>query len=352
MKMQKKLMTLAVAGALAAPGVALSQVTAYGILDLGFQNSKTAPEQGAKSFIHSGQHTGSRLGFRANEALGGGLNAEAVVEFDITADTGATTPNGMTQRQTYAGLSSKSWGSLLLGRQYTQLFHGIRQGMAVGYGTFGGPYVFTGIGTTGGAAPANGRASNAIKYTSPSIGGFVLGALWAFGEDGTPGNDNNNRYWDATATYAPGPFGVAVGHGRRTTDVGPVDFDRRWNMIAGNWDVKTFGVYGFYVDDSTSGATPEVKFRRFGVNGVFRAGQHNFYLSWARVQDRINDDADSDGIGAAYEFIMSKRSRLYAGLGRVSNDDLANQRLFLQQGPATPAGYNPRAFQVGMVHSF
>ena len=91
--MQKKLLTLAVAGALATPGIALAQssVEVYGFLSLSFGNWKfsegqnaavtaatgqfgaaTAVPSGSKWDVASG---GSNVGVRGRESLGGGLTA-------------------------------------------------------------------------------------------------------------------------------------------------------------------------------------------------------------------------------------------------------------------------------------
>src|SRR5687767_1022224 len=103
--MKKKLLAVAVVGALASP-VAFAQ-TLYGIVDVGYQNSKYSDGDVNKHFIQSGQHSGSHFGVRGSEDLAAGTYAMYQIEFDITADTGATAAAGMTQRLTFVGLGSK-----------------------------------------------------------------------------------------------------------------------------------------------------------------------------------------------------------------------------------------------------
>ncbi|MEW5887457.1 MAG: porin, partial [Pseudomonadota bacterium] len=72
--MQKKLIVAAVAGALAAPlAIAQSNVTIYGIADVGVEWGSSG--NGTKFRVQSGQESGSRLGFKGSEDLGGGLKA-------------------------------------------------------------------------------------------------------------------------------------------------------------------------------------------------------------------------------------------------------------------------------------
>ena len=80
--MQKKLLTLAVTGALAAPAAALAQVEVYGTIHMSFNHEKfgdspTGVPSVSKFDVAS--HA-SNIGVRARENLGGGLSAWAQVE--------------------------------------------------------------------------------------------------------------------------------------------------------------------------------------------------------------------------------------------------------------------------------
>jgi len=105
--MKKKLLAVAVVGALASP-VAVAQ-TLYGIVDVGYQNSKYADGDVNKHFIQSGQHSGSRLGVRGSEDLAAGTYVMYQVEFNIVADTGGPGATDTT-RLTFVGLGSKGVG--------------------------------------------------------------------------------------------------------------------------------------------------------------------------------------------------------------------------------------------------
>jgi predicted porin len=73
--MQKKLIALTIAGLVSAPVWAQSNVTVYGIVDMGYKylSDSSVPGVGGRHAIDSGQRSGSRLGFRGTEDLGNGL---------------------------------------------------------------------------------------------------------------------------------------------------------------------------------------------------------------------------------------------------------------------------------------
>jgi len=89
--MKKKLMTAAVAAALAVPTLAFAAVDVYGLLDIGIQNVKPGSGYaGAKTFINDAQGSGgTRLGFRGTDDIGGGLKGVFVYELGARPDTGA-----------------------------------------------------------------------------------------------------------------------------------------------------------------------------------------------------------------------------------------------------------------------
>lgn len=116
-----------------APAAALAQnVTIYGLFDAAVRQANNAGSpRGTLTTMEDGIFTGSRLGFRGREDLGGGLSAVFTLEsgFDPstglslqgtpTGDYGQTTaPTRFWGREIHAGLRS-SWGGVTVGRQYT-----------------------------------------------------------------------------------------------------------------------------------------------------------------------------------------------------------------------------------------
>ena len=61
--------------------------------------------------------------------------------------------------------------------------------------------------------------------------------------------------------------------------------------------------------------------------------------------------ADADVVALTYQHVLSKRTRVYTSLGRVDNDPGSAVELNTFAA-AVAAGYDPRGFQLGLLHSF
>ena len=156
---------------------AQSTVTLYGLLDIGYVR-ESGGVAGSLNKIATGMGNGSRFGFKGTEDLGGGLNAIFLMEAGVQLDTGASGQGGaLFGRQIYAGLSSKTYGSVLLGRQYTPQ-----------YGTLllADPFSTGPAGDAANLLPNTGNAfsrmDNTVKYVSPNISGFNGELAYGAGE--------------------------------------------------------------------------------------------------------------------------------------------------------------------------
>ena len=81
-----KMKWIALASLLATQAYAQSSVTAYGVMDVGFV--KGSGDVASWSGLASGRNMSSRLGFKGEEDLGGGLKANFILEADLAGDTG------------------------------------------------------------------------------------------------------------------------------------------------------------------------------------------------------------------------------------------------------------------------
>jgi predicted porin len=113
--MKKALLALAVLAAFAGTASAQTNVTMYGVLDMALQHENDGVN--STTALDSGIQSGSRLGFKGTEDLGGGLKANFDLEAGVNADTGTSSQGGILfGRQAWVGLSG-GFGSLRLGRQ-------------------------------------------------------------------------------------------------------------------------------------------------------------------------------------------------------------------------------------------
>ncbi|MEA3640808.1 MAG: porin [Lamprobacter sp.] len=272
--MQKKILTLAIAAAMAAPAAAMAEATLYGKLHVsidyadvtdaavrgvdangnplaryyadpnsvnpdGTLNPTSGPVYldasgnpivaGGKDFKGWGISRGNtyipgasranRIGVKGSEDLGNGLKAIYQVEFGINlSDTNgnvASNSDSITYRNTFVGLAG-NWGTALVGRHDTPLkistgkLDLFSDTMADYNGTVG----FDDI-----------RADNVIAYISPSFSGFsFMGAIIAGGgaTAGAGANVNEDSLagaWSLAGIYNNGPFYASVAYESLDSDM-------------------------------------------------------------------------------------------------------------------------------------
>jgi len=266
----KKLITLAVAGALATPVVALAQgtnVTLFGSVQAEYA---TVDYDGFTSQALIGDDTGrSRFGLHVVEQLGAGFKAKAHYEQGFNTGSGDLG----TARERWVALANDSWGEVKLGRLQS-LFKDFAGGQTID------PFAYTTLQAAGSGstmtASRNGMGSgaqsfvnSAARYDSPIVEGFSFAALLM------PGDSNRLD-----------PFG---GNGDPTNAGGE---DGEWDFqIAGKYeatllDEHNVSVFGAYSRDNVSsnqralqgvGADDEEvwrggaswKFRDFRVSGQY-----------------------------------------------------------------------------------
>jgi len=346
--MQKKLLTTAVAAALLAPVAAMAQATLYGKVDLNYQNiGKYAPGAVNKSGIANSGQTSSRLGVRTTENLGGGLQAIAVIEFDIQGDTGATVAAGMTQRATYVGIqNTKTWGTLTVGRQLTHLFHAQVSGDGnAGANSFLSYY---------GLMDPTTRSSNYVKWSGPNWNGFTLGVGWTPGEDVVAGgaNSGNGNRWDMAVLYKKGNLGAAFGHANAKVNTGAaVNYKEKDTSFAISYKFGPAKVSGIHTTSKQTGTGAAENLRMHGVKLDYTVKSGYFSVTYGKKKNKLTTTGDSRLFSVGYFHGLSKRTNVYAAYGSMRNDATAASAL-AGSYVATTAGSDPRGFQVGLNHSF
>lgn len=216
--MQKKLIALAVAGLVSGAAFAQTNVTLFGIMDMGYQYkwSNVNSDVKNKSSIDGGGQDGSRFGLRGSEDLGNGLkvNFEMVAGYD--ADTGYSYGgNGRLMSEgAWVGLEGASWGQVKAG--YIASFLDDNTGIDV-TGRIG-------VGSTG-ALYGTGKYANFVAWYSPKWDGFQVKAgfssnIYANDQDTAPAargvgfsqQDLNVRAYTVAASYDNGPWKAGVAY--------------------------------------------------------------------------------------------------------------------------------------------
>ncbi|WP_438391849.1 porin [Caballeronia sp. DA-9] len=197
---------------------AQSSVTLYGILDAGLTyTNNVATKTGHASTVQfaAGDAQSNRWGLRGVEDLGNGLNVSFVLENGFNIGTGALGQGGREfGLQSYVALNSKTLGSISFGRQY-DLIGWIFPAYALAANTPAGLMAWSLPANAAGGYLLDNRVwgdevDNAVKYMSPSIGGFTFGAMYGFGN--VAGSIGTNSSSNFALTYDYGAFSAAVAY--------------------------------------------------------------------------------------------------------------------------------------------
>jgi predicted porin len=378
--MQKKLLGLAVAAALVpAAAMAQSSVEIYGRANLAFDNWKATGSPVAGGDFKSRMRVvdgSSRVGFRINESLGGGLRAFGVIETGVNIDEGGTAGQGgqantssgiWASRDSYFGLGG-GWGDVRLGRQSIWWSNGIIAQTGANYLYTAADSVITGHMV---AAPVT-RQSNVISYNSPTMGGFNFSLSYSpddqeAGTLAAPAKKGN--IMGATARYSSGALRGQLDWATRK-NVGNVDgVDRDGVKLGVGWAYapgsQISGIIGNLKNQNASIAglgAGDAKVTFWLLNWEHMVGQWQLLAQWYRageVKVDAGDVNDSDvtayTLGAKY--FLSKRTGVYANLHAIRNGDFAwadHTGGGVTSGPLSVAsrGADPRILGVGIMHNF
>jgi len=270
--MNKKVMAVAVAGALALPAAAMAQVTISGGFRMGLsQHSITNVNTAAAPAARFGGAAGiqsntsewrfgdnvTQIIFQAREDLGGGLTATGRFEWrpilDGNGNAGGQLASGTGNGHNWVGVESRTMGNFRLGSVATYS----------GAGGTGGPFTsdralaFTGnvgmtqvIGTGVVVAPGQamatqqlnfgqGRQANSLTWNSPNWNGFTLTGVWSTQNSG---NENDLAANLATMSSAPrkgNAIILAPGYSNGPFSMQYIWFDNKvdgaTNVGAGTW---------------------------------------------------------------------------------------------------------------------
>jgi predicted porin len=338
---QKKTLGFALCASLLALPAWAQTVTLYGRADMSVSYQTRVfvggkPVGSAVTALDSGGYSGSRLGVRGQEDLGGGLKALFVIEQGLQADTGVLGQSGRAWgRQAYVGLDA-SWGRLTLGRQYTPWFDALSNADPFGNNL---------VGNTGNLAFADARVDNAVLYRSPAMAGVTLQALVAAGE-GTTGRQSN-----LSLQYQNGPLMLNAALGQFTGTP-----DARFALLGGSFDFGPAKLFAHYTQLSNLNPTVQAapstqagaKGRSLLIGASAPLAGGTAMLSYTSLDDRRALDRDATQYALGYLYPVSKRTSLYGGFARVVN---ANGGTLTANTPSYP-GRGEAQSQLGISHAF
>ncbi len=397
--MNKKLLVVAVAGALAAPGVALAQssVTISGIFKVSLENirigSKVALTNSSENRVADDS---SRILFNVVEDLGGGLQAIGQADMRLPMASGnliAMSGN------THVGLRSKSMGRIFVGRQDVH-YGNTESDMSALAGDLRADAVSLLAFTAGGVAIAGAtRTPNIIHYTTPNFSGFTAIVAYSTGSAGTSSGQANVSNVGAvvnattisapqqsdTATtirkgsainfnpnYAASNFQVGYSYwnskpdgGTAATSSGNANADQRSDKIYGSFKMAGFKV-GLSWDKSrlkgnigAASGTTLAERTAFSIPVSYMMGNNGFHFHYTKARDDKATVAQDGAkmIALSYQYTLSKRTSVGLTYAKITNDAGAAYNLFTtaslgNSGATAAAGEDPRMMAATIRHAF
>ena len=336
---------------IAAPGAqAQSTVTLYGraVAGLDYQNNiaDASGRGGGTLWRHAGNQWGtSMLGVKGTEDMGGGLSTLFVLEggFDLPS----ATPNGanlLMNRRAYVGLQD-FWGKLVFGKN-----------LAIANDVW---YLDpTGQQFIGTATLVRGRNwqgnDNGIEYTTPTWGGFSATAQTGLGEqvdafkklrkDGVSlvytGSSYEVRAIYDVARDQNGKYSDLFNTSKELTLGGTATFDKL-KMFAGYQRLSA--------PDALLTAPSKANHYWVGANYQMTPWLTLIGSVFRVTQNRNAGSANLLMLGANYA--LSKRTLLYASVGKVYNSATANFSVEATNNNP-PVGGRQTGTYFGMSHTF
>jgi predicted porin len=308
--MKKSLLALAVLGAFAGAASAQSSVTLYGKVDLGVGKVANSTDKQVMD------GSGSRVGLRGVEDLGGGMRALFGFEHRFSPDTGIQGGDRMWNGYSTVGLGG-AFGTVNLGRQYTAAFSLAQNA----FDPFGGDSVggLRNNSLTGSVATLR-TGGDSIRYDG-TFGGLKV----AF--DVEEKLTSVARPYTVAAQYAAGPLLVAASY----ENPGNVN-DKL--ITAGVSYVFGPAKLAVAIGDGTNTANAKVK--QALVGATIKVGAAGSFLA-GYAQEKVGTAAAVKKASVGYRHDLSKRTQLYTDFSRVNT---------------TATGTEKNAYDFGVIHSF
>lgn len=355
----------AIALLLAAPVasvLAQSSVTVYGLLDTGLVHTTNANAAG-DGVTKMPSLTGSfpsRLGFRGNEDLGGGLQAIFTLETGLGVDTGNMGQNRLFGRQASVGLKG-SFGEIAFGRQVNMTYLATQKADVMG------PNLFS-ISSIDLYLP-NARSDNSVFYFG-RFSDVMVGATYSTGRDtsaaGGPagtncagevaGNAKACRQVTGLLGYETKPFGITASYDIMYGNTGAAG-----GLTSGNNSDKRVTLSGYVlagaarigagvVDRSTRAVTGLQESDLYFL-GVSYPLQPMWTLDTQVARKNLKgSDADATLLVARLTYALSKRTALHSSIGRMKN--AGTSAIALDVGGTVGAGKTQNGITAGLRHIF
>jgi len=298
--MNKKLLVIAVAGVMAMPMVANAggKHKAYGAVHL----SVDRPDESEITVSGSGSKA-NKLGMKGSMDTNI-ADFKAVYQLEAGMTVGGDKEPGFFERDTWAGLSSKSMGTVRVGTMAT---HYKQMGKATDAlftsSAEGRGLIKTQSKLHGGFGANGGRATNMVRYDSPSISGAKVIAHYQF----VDGGDNNMG------------LGLQYKAGNYLAFFDYIDMQSKGETTAMKFGGKAkFGpasvALQYELDDDGNIETTGDGENQLHVQGTYSMGATTFILT-------VGNNSENTGYALAVSQKVAKKASVYVGYAADGSGD-------------------------------
>ncbi len=371
--MQKKLMAVAVAGALAAPAAALAQsnVQMYG--NSYMEYAFTSPGADATGTTNPAnvdilQAPGSAIGFKGEEKLGGGMGAW--FQCESSADFRGVNGDGWCTRNSAVGLKG-GFGNFFVGIWDTPFKRTIGNVGGRDTGIFGTAdlLVNNSTSTTDGASAGvfKRRQRNSFNYDSPNFGGFQVMAAFSSTNSSSSVTTSSAvakpRVWSLGGAYKAGPLALSAGWEQHTKFYAGGGDESAWHLSGaytlGN-GLKLGATFTEQEADNAIASTSKNKAYQLGAEWKL-SGPHNVHFGYTVADDSKGAGATTGRPAAGvdtgaklwqirYLHNLSKRTTASIGYVNLKND--LNGTYDLGGVSGTGTGAKSSAVAMSLQHRF
>jgi len=371
--MKQKLITAAVAGAFALPGVALAQVTISGTFEAGLTQGKVSEPAAARAGLNTSNTyvaNAAAMRFGMTEDLGRGTSFFGLWEIRPILDGGTVTGDalavGSTTPQAFIGLRNNSWGSFRIGNMSFWASKGeiaSPRAFHYGYQNLSSYQQITGTGAV--TSVIAGRQRNLMWYEMPKMGGLGLGVAYstsnnANDSDLTVGTRKGSSYYLAPE-YDAGVVKFGWTHANQKADGATSHYKGNKLYANGKIGPVTAGIGYVTWKGESAAAANNLNTKSWFLPVTYVTGPHTFGVALSKASDNKNvaGDQSAKQTAMAYNYALSKRTSVSLSHVRLKNSagaayDLSNLTGTMDGVTSFTSGLGEdlTTTTVGLHHSF
>lgn len=323
-------------------------ITIYGRADLGYESNDDGAVR--RKVLNS---YSSRIGFKGTRVLSDDLTGIIQVETGIAPDDNANSGT-WGSRETYAGLRSKSVGTIKAGK-HDSPFKDLEGESAPMWGN--GEImevIIHGKGTSraAGSSWANfhTRYTNVVQYETPKLSGLQGKVAYSTDEvNGAAGTVKKPSY-AASADWQGGGWFAGLAY-QNTENFNGMGNDLTGVKAAASWETKSYslGAQWSRIDNSAGKKT-----NNWLASGVYKFNPWALKASYGASSETASGAADGlDMMALELDYNIDRHTAIYGYYTKIKNDRNARGRFEAGENTYTPvAGQDPSIFAIAIRYNF